>query len=143
MFCDVIICKKKKNTSTGSKARTANRKADTIRTDRTNMAKFMQSSQYIRYAPVPLDPFHISTCQKQYKMRPPTPTMDRPTCDTIRTRTFSGVIRLSRSTTGGGWRGISKSPADGEVFRTALTLNSNKNTLTVQFWSLKKARYGE
>ena len=71
---------------------------------------------------MPLDPSHTDTCQKQYKMRPTTLTTDRPACDTIRTRAFSGVIRLSRSMTGVGWRGISKSPADGEVFHTTHTL---------------------
>ena len=44
---------------------------------------------------MPLDPSHIDTCQKQYKMRPPTLTMNRPACDTIRARAFWGVIRLS------------------------------------------------
>jgi len=72
---------------------------------------------------MPLDPSHIDTCQKQYKMRPQTLTMDRPACDTIRTRAFWGVIRLSRSTTGVSWRGIIKSPADGEVLHTAHTLH--------------------
>jgi hypothetical protein len=71
---------------------------------------------------MPLDPSHIDTCQKQYKMRP-TLTTDRPACDTIRSRAFCGVISLSRSTMGVGWRGISKSPADGEVFHTAHALH--------------------
>jgi len=74
--------------------------------------KYPINNTYIRHAAMPLDPSHIDTCQKQYKMRPPTLTMDRPACDTIRTRAFWGV----------GWRGINKSPTDGEVLHTAHTL---------------------
>jgi hypothetical protein len=90
----VMLCFTKKNTPIGSKDRTAYRQEDTVRTDQTNMVKYHVYANQpiyntcIRHAAVPLDPSDTDTCQKRYKMSPQTLTMDRPACDTIRTRAF-------------------------------------------------------